>query len=262
MLVVLSPAKNLDLTPAPGAPAPTAPRLAKEAAALAMLAKKASAKQLAQLMDISEKLAELNRARFQAFDPAAAPETGHIAALTFAGDVYRGLDARSLAPADLRWAQDRLRILSGLYGLLRPLDAIQPYRLEMGTKLTNPKGKDLYAYWGDRLSKALDADLADHQHKTIVNLASDEYFSAVDRGALTARVVTPVFKEVKDGKARVLFLFAKRARGLMARWAVLNRLEDPAGLKDFNAEGYRFVGAEDGERLVFSRPQPPAKAAG
>lgn len=260
MLLLLSPSKALDFeTPTPPGLKPTKPRHGEHSAALLRLMQAASRADLKRLMDISDALAELNFARYQAF--AAAAEKP--AALAFDGDVYTGLDAPSLSPDDLAAAQERLRILSGFYGLLRPLDAIKPYRLEMGVKLANPRGEDLYAFWGDRLARQLDADLKRHPAKVIVNLASDEYASAVDRKALKAAVVTPVFKELKDGKARALFMYLKRARGAMARWAIQNRIDAPEALKEFAADGYRFdPKLSSDEEWVFARPQPqPAKPA-
>ena len=200
--------------------------------------------------------AALNHARFQAFDPNAKPDAAAAlpAALAFAGDVYRGLDARSLKADDLSWAQDHLRMLSGLYGVLRPLDAMQPYRLEMGTKLHNPRGEDLYSFWGDRIAKTLDADAAAHDAPLIVNLASNEYWKAVDKKALKTPVVAANFLDVKEGKARALFMFVKRARGLMARFIIEKELNDPGGLKKFRADGYRYNKAESTAReLVFTR---------
>lgn len=263
MLVLLSPAKNLDFSPIMHPPA-TRPVLIEETAKLAVTARRQSRAKLKALMGISDALADLNHARFQAFDADIAPDgEGTLpAALAFAGDVYRGLDARSLKAADLKWAQDRLRILSGLYGVLRPLDAIQPYRLEMGTKLATRRGEDLYDFWGKRIANQLDADLEGHKARVIVNLASNEYFKSVDKKALKAPVLGFNFKDVKDGKARALFMFVKRARGLMARWIIENRIEDPKALKDFNVEGYRFEPkASSDDEWVFQRPQPPAKKA-
>lgn len=261
MLIVLSPAKNLDFSPAPGAPAFTAPRLSADTAALAKAAKRLSRGDLKRLMGISEDLAALNHARFQAF--GAAPQDERMAAaFAFAGDVYRGLDARSLDGESLAFAQDHLRHLSGLYGLLRPLDAIEPYRLEMGTKLATDRGPDLYAFWGGRIAEALNSDFAPKAERTLVNLASKEYFAAIDVKTLDADVVTPAFKDVKDGKSRVLFMYAKRARGVMARWIVENRITRAEDLKAFDGDGYRFAPDASSERdWVFERPQPAKKAA-
>lgn len=257
MLILLSPAKNLDWSAPPEALPRTAPRLAKETSALVKIAKTLKASDLKRLMDLSDKLAELNADRYKAFDPKAPPEAGKQAALAFNGDVYQGLQAKTLAPDDFAFAQQHVRILSGLYGLLRPLDAIQPYRLEMGVKLANPKGEDLYDYWGDRIARLLLEDLAGHDDPTIVNLASDEYASAVPQKALKAPVVTPRFLDVKDGKARPVFMFVKRARGLMARYAIDKRINRAEDLKAFAVEGYTFdAKASDARSWTFVRPQP------
>jgi cytoplasmic iron level regulating protein YaaA (DUF328/UPF0246 family) len=254
MLILLSPAKNLDFEERPlGLPA-TEPRFEGETVQLASALKRKSADELAGLMSLSDKLAELNRARFRAF----GEQSRKPAMLAFAGDVYRGLDAGTLDEGDLAAAQDRLRILSGLYGLLRPLDLIEPYRLEMGTRLRTKAASDLYGFWGDRIARAVEDDLEGHETRIVVNLASQEYFKAA-RG-LTVPVVTPVFKEEKDGQLRTLALFAKVARGMLARFAVTERLDRPEGLKAFRGGGYRFAPelSSEGE-WVFTRPQPPRK---
>jgi cytoplasmic iron level regulating protein YaaA (DUF328/UPF0246 family) len=256
MLFVLPPAKTLDFTPAPPELPATAPAMSRDTAELAKVTRRLKAADLKRLMAISDKLAELNVARFKAFDPED-DEAGLQAALAFAGDVYDGLDARSLGLDDLGWAQDRLRILSGLYGVLRPLDRIQPYRLEMGVRLHTRRGESLYDFWGDRVSKALRAAAAGHPDPTVVNLASQEYFGAVDRRALKLPVLTCHFKEEKDGLARIVSFFAKRARGMMARFAVERRIERPEALKAFDVAGYRFRPELSGEsEWVFVRPQP------
>ncbi|MFT4623749.1 MAG: cytoplasmic iron level regulating protein YaaA (DUF328/UPF0246 family) [Myxococcota bacterium] len=178
--------------------------------------------------------------------------------LTFAGDVYQGLGAGTLDPADLEWAQDHLRILSGLYGVLRPLDRMQPYRLEMGSKLANPAGKDLYAFWGQTLADAMSETLASHKEPSLLNLASNEYFKAVPTASLPGPVVTPVFKDVKAGKSRIISFFAKRARGAMARFVIGNRIDAVADLKAFDGMGYRFQPEPStATRWVFEREQPP-----
>ncbi len=238
----------------------TRPRLDQHMRAIAKVAKTQSADDLKRLMHISDKLAQLNQERFKAFDLDGRSNSALPAGLTFDGDVYWGLEARSLAPEILAYAQDHLRILSGLYGLLRPLDAIQPYRLEMGTSLANPRGKNLYEFWGSTISDQLMQDLDDHGERTIVNLASNEYFKAVDQKALDAQVVTASFLNVKDGKSRRLMYYVKFARGLMARWIMENRVDRAEGLKDFDLEGYRYdpASSSDGE-LVFSREQPALK---
>lgn len=260
MLTLLSPAKKLKSGPVETPLAITRPRLAEDTREIAAVAKQQSAADLKRLMRISDKLAELNAERFKAFDLDGRANSNTPAGLTFDGDVYWGLEATSLDQDTLHYAQDHLRILSGLYGLLRPMDAIQPYRLEMGTKMKNPRGSSLYEFWGSRIAQTLDGDLSGHQEKTIVNLASNEYFGAVDTGALAARVITADFINIKDGEPHRPMYHVKFARGLMARWILQNRVDRAEGLKDFDAEGYRFDPAksEDG-KLVFSRKQPPVK---
>jgi len=256
MLFVLSPAKTLDFTPAPSELQTSRPEMRSDMARLAALARELSAADLKRLMDISDKLAELNVARFRAFRPRS--EAGVPAALAFAGDVYDGLRARELDGNGLAWAQERLRILSGLYGLLRPLDVIQPYRLEMGVRLANERGANLYDFWGDRLAKALNKAAAGHTDRTLVNLASQEYFGAVDALALKLPVVTCHFREEKDGLARMISFYAKVARGLMARFAIDNRIERASDLKAFDQAGYRFRPELSSDtEWVFVRPQPP-----
>jgi len=193
----------------------------------------------------------------QAFGAPRRDETAKPAVLAFTGDTYIGFDAPTLSVEDLEWAQDHVRILSGLYGVLRPLDLIEPYRLEMGTKLDNPRGKDLYAFWKGRISTVLDAAVAGHAAPVIVNVASTEYFKAVDEKALKARVITPVFKEETGTASKVIGLMAKRARGMMARYIVTNRLDDPEALKDFREGGYTFRPEQsDANTWVFTRPKP------
>ena len=189
-------------------------------------------------MSLSDDLARLNRERFQAFE--AGSTDGVQAAFAFAGDVYEGLKARDLDAAGLAFAQDHVRILSGLYGLLRPLDRIQPYRLEMGTRLKTRRGASLYDFWGDRISKCLNADAEGHTDATLVNLASQEYFGVVDAKALKLPVVTPQFRESRDGESRIISFFAKKARGGMARFAIDERIERAEDLKAFDRNGYRF----------------------
>lgn len=236
MLLVISPAKSLDFS-APAAPVePTAPQLANDIARLSEVTRKLSVRQVRKLMDLSDDLASLNHARFQALGGAADHER-RPAVLAFNGDVYRGLQARDLDTDALAWAQDRLRILSGLYGVLRPLDAIEPYRLEMGVRLRTARGKSLYDFWGDRIARQLDADA---DGAPIINLASQEYFTAAARPALKSRVITCHFREEKAGTSRIISFFAKRARGLMARYAIDHRLEDAEALKGFDLEGYSF----------------------
>lgn len=260
MLTLLSPAKKLNFDRPVSALEITQPRLADDTREIAAVAKKQSAADLKRLMHISDKLAELNAERFKAFDLDGRSNSAAPAGLTFDGDVYWGLDAKSMDEGALAYAQDHLRILSGLYGVLRPMDAIQPYRLEMGTKMANPRGGSLYDFWGSHIAETLAEDLESHGDGSIVNLASDEYFKAVDRDTLKARVIGATFLNVKDGEARKLMYHVKFARGLMARWIMENRVDRADGLKDFNAEGYKFDAAASSEdELVFTRPQPPKK---
>ena len=255
MLVVISPAKSLDMTPVQ-IPA-SAPAFQDDALRLAKTARGLSLGELKSLMTISDDLARLNRDRFAAFAADPAPEAVKPAALAFNGDTYQGLEAKTLSIDDLHWAQDHLGILSGLYGLLRPLDAIQPYRLEMGSKLKTRRGASLYDYWGDTIAKALNARAADVGADTLVNCASQEYFGAVDRKALKLRVITPSFMEVKDEKPRIVSFFAKRARGAMARFIVENRLTDAEAIKDFTSGGYAYdADLSDGDTWVFVRDYP------
>ncbi|WP_174299223.1 peroxide stress protein YaaA [Caulobacter sp. S45] len=255
MLIALSPAKTLDLSPVPPDLPATRPLFAKDTAELARIARTLRRADLKRLMGISDKLADLNVERFHAFK-AGARAVGVPAALAFAGDVYTGLKARELDGPALDWAQERLRILSGLYGLLRPLDMIQPYRLEMGIKLANPKGPDLYAFWREKVTKTLRKELKVHADPTLVNLASQEYFGAVDAKVLGRPLVSCAFKErAADGGVRMIALFAKRARGAMARYAIDHRVDRAEGLKDFDRDGYRFAPElSNASAWTFTRP--------
>ena len=260
MLTVISPAKRLDaaVKPLPEGIAATEPAFADAARDLAGVAAQLSAAELGKLMDISPALAELNCARFTSFGQQdRAP-----AALLFAGDTYAGLEAQRLSADGWRWAGLHLRILSGLYGLLRPTDLIEPYRLEMGSRLTNPRGRSLYDYWGTRLAEALNAQADETGAKLLLNCASVEYFSAVDAKALRLPVITPVFLEGQEGTAKVISFWAKKARGAMARFVAENRITDPAGLRDFDLGGYRFLPqASEGGRMVFLRGDQAAELA-
>lgn len=260
MITLLSPAKKLKAEPQATSLEITQPRLTEDTREIAAVAKKQSAADLGRLMRISDKLAELNAERFKAFDLDGRSNSASPAGLTFDGDVYWGLETKSMGEDVLAYAQHHLRILSGLYGLLRPMDAIQPYRLEMGTKMKNPRGKSLYDFWGSRIGETLARDLAGHSDQTIINLASNEYFGAVDTDALPAPVITASFMNVKDGVSRQLMYHVKFARGLMARWIMENRVDRADGLKDFNADGYAFDAKASSEtEMVFSRKQPPVK---
>lgn len=234
MLTVISPAKRLDW--AERDVEMTAPEFQDDALTLARAAKRLSQKDLAKLMDLSPNLAKLNADRFKRFEEAR--DDVRPAALAFAGDTYQGLEAASLDPDDMRFAQERLRILSGLYGILRPLDAIQPYRLEMGSRLKTRQGPNLYAYWGDRLAHALNAEAERLGTSTLINCASVEYFSAVDADALDLSVITPQFLEDKPGGPKIVSFHAKKARGAMARFIIERRLTDPEGILDFDTGGY------------------------
>lgn len=255
MLIVLSPAKALDFTAGPDWAPVTTPELRDDIAELAKVTAKLKAADLKRLMDLSDNLAKLNRERFQAFDPKS--EEGVQAVFAFNGDVYAGLEGRTLDRKGLAYAQSHVRILSGLYGLLRPADVIQPYRLEMHSRLKTPRGQSLYDFWGDRIAKSLNAAVHGHKERVLINCASGEYFGAVDRAALAMPVINTRFLEEKDGEARIVSFYAKRARGLMARYAIDNRIEKAADLKAFDVQGYRFAPElSTEEELTFQRPQP------
>ncbi|MGB0907252.1 MAG: peroxide stress protein YaaA [Maricaulaceae bacterium] len=260
MLTLLSPAKKLNFDEPTTSLAPTQAVLNTDMVELAKVAKTQSADDLKRLMHISDKLAELNADRFQAFNLEGKSNIAKPAGLAFDGDVYWGLEAKSMSDEDLSYAQDHLRILSGLYGVLRPMDAIQAYRLEMGTKLATKRGKSLYEFWGDKIATNLKADLDGHGDRTIMNLASNEYFKAVDKTVLGAPIMSAKFLNVKDGKARALMYYAKYGRGLMARWIMQERVDRADGLKDFALDGYSYDKALSSEtELVFTRPQPAPK---
>lgn len=251
MLVVLSPAKKLDWAPRGALRGTSQPAFQQDAVTLAREARKLGAEGLKRLMKISDKLADLNYARFREFASHPTSDATRPAIHAFAGDTYTGLDAASLDGDALDWAEGHLRILSGLYGLLRPFDAMQPYRLEMGSRMKTKRGTSLYDYWGDRIAHALNAAVADAGAEVIVNCASQEYFGAVAQEALAVRVVTPVFKDMREGEEpRIISFHAKKARGAMARFILENRLRDAEALEDFSSGGYRF------ERAL-SRPGQP-----
>lgn len=263
MLTLLSPAKKLAYTATDqraSLPA-TQPALRADAARILEVARRLTQTDLMDLMRISGALAQLNHDRFQAFEDQEDRSNAQQAALTFAGEVYAGLDAPSLGQDDLAFAQDHLLILSGLYGVLRPLDLMQPYRLEMGTRLANPAGVSLYDFWRPRLAPHLRQQLDRIGSNIVVNLASEEYAKAVDFKALGARVVTVAFKEeAEDGTLKVFFAYAKPARGMMARHIIQQRLTNPEHLSGFTSGGYRFrADLSDADNLVFSRPKPPPK---
>ncbi|MGB0439821.1 MAG: peroxide stress protein YaaA [Paracoccaceae bacterium] len=253
MLCVISPAKRLDWSET--TIDTTQPDFAPDALRLAKTMRNLPLRDLRALMDLSDDLARLNRDRFRAYVDPPTPDATRPAVMAFAGDTYQGLEAASLTSDDLAYAQEHLRILSGLYGLLRPCDAIQPYRLEMGSRLRTRRGGTLYAYWGTTLSKALNAQADQAGASVLVNCASQEYFGAVDPKALRLRVVTPTFMEDKDGTPKIVSFFAKRARGAMARFIVTQRVRDPKDLLGFNLGGYQYrPDLSTPDQPVFLRP--------
>ncbi len=254
MLLLLSPAKSLDYdTPVEGV-SHTLPQFVSHSAELIEVLKPKSPQQIATLMDLSDNLAALNVARYEAWRPKFTAKNSKQAVLAFNGDVYDGLDAKSLKLKDLEWAQEHVCILSGLYGVLRPLDWMQPYRLEMGTTLENPRGKNLYQFWGAHIADYLNVQLSKDKTPVVINLASQEYFKAVDKKVLQARIIECVFEDYKGGKYKVISFFAKRARGLLARYAIQKQIKNPEKLKDFNEDGYAFAAAESSaDRWVFRR---------
>ena len=272
MLFLLSPAKSLDYeNPLPehlGADLPaTTPHFESPrgpSTELIRILRQKSPQDIAQLMDLSDKLSLLNVGRYAAWRAKSTPDNSRQAAMAFDGDVYGGLDAKSLTRPQLDWAQEHIVILSGLYGVLRPLDRLQPYRLEMGTQLANPRGNNLYDFWGRRISDYLNTRAAADATPVVINLASQEYFRSVDLKALKARVVECVFEEWKPapgkpggGQYKIISFFAKRARGLMARWAVLHKAATPQALERFDLEGYAFdAAASRPDRMVFRRKSP------
>lgn len=260
MLVVVSPAKRLDWSERHFET--SQPDFAVEASRLAGHARQLSLEKLKSLMNLSDDLAQLNRDRFRAFSKSPTPSATRPALYAFAGDTFQGFDAGSLDDEGRERAQTHLRILSGLYGVLKPMDAIQPYRLEMGSRLKTRRGANLYEFWGDRIAKSLNEAADRIGTDLLVNCASQEYFGAVDQDSLTLRVVTPVFMEVRSGSPKIVSFFAKKARGAMARFIIDNHVTCEEGLRDFGLGGYRFVASEDeGRRLVFHRDAEIAEKA-
>ncbi len=268
MLMVVSPAKNLDFESSLPTKEFTQPSMLSDAKALVKTCKKLAPSDLASLMHISDKLSILNAERFSSFTTPFSPENARQSIFAFNGDVYAGLDAKSLKEDDIQFAQKHLRILSGLYGLLRPLDLMQAYRLEMGTKLENSRGNSLYDYWGDSITKELNKALQDASkdntktveqsegQKVLVNLASNEYFTSVKKKLLDATIITPHFKDEKNGKYKIISFYAKKARGLMARYIIENRITSVSQLKNFDSAGYQYSDAEStATELVFKRAE-------
>ena len=240
MLILVSPAKTLDYENPPGSETYSIPKLLDYSGRLIEVCRELSPADIASLMKVSDKIAGLNAARFSEWQPDFTPKNAKQAVFAFRGDVYTGLDADSFSSADLTEAQKRLRILSGLYGLLKPLDLMQPYRLEMGTKLANPEGNNLYQFWGDVITQEVNASVDELGSEIIVNLASNEYFKAVNKKKLTGQLVTPVFKDCKNGQYKVISFYAKKARGLMARYIIQNQVNSLDALKAFDVDGYYY----------------------
>ncbi|MBF4521622.1 peroxide stress protein YaaA [Acinetobacter towneri] len=259
MLALISPAKTLDYETALPSDEYTQPRLLQHSQELIDVARKLSATEIASLMSVSEKIATLNVERFRDWQAEFDLANARQAMFAFKGDVYTGLDAYSLSAAEIEFAQKHLRMLSGLYGLLRPLDLMMPYRLEMGTKLQNARGENLYRFWGDIITNLINQDLKHNQSALLVNLASDEYYKSVQEAKIQAEIIKPVFLDQKNGKYKVISFYAKKARGLMARFIIENKLERAEDLKAFNSEGYYFDADSSlkGE-LVFKRDEQAA----
>jgi uncharacterized protein len=254
MICVISPAKSLDFEGPLATKLNSQPQFLEQSQQLIDQLQQLAPQQIASLMKLSDKLSVLNYDRFQAFNRPFTPQNARQAILAFRGDVYQGLDADSLSKSDFQYAQKNLRILSGLYGVLRPLDLIQPYRLEMGTRFKNNSGDNLYHFWDNHLNQHIHEELKQRAQPVLINLASNEYFKAVKAKQLPFRIVTPQFKDLKNGQYKMISFFAKRARGLMTRFIIQNRIEDPAALKDFNLDGYYFDAKSSKENdLVFLR---------
>lgn len=257
MLVTLSPSKGQDFDiPMPDADYSVPTQLDQSQILIDELRHYAPP-QIEAMMSISENLASLNFERFQQFHTPFNPENARPALFAFKGDVYSGIDSASFSKEDLDYAQDHLRILSGLYGALRPMDLIQPYRLEMKTKLKNPRGANLYEFWGEQITETLNKVLSEQQQSVLVNLASNEYYKSVKPKLINGRILNIDFKETKDGKTRIIAFYAKKARGMMADFIIRNRIETPEGIQDFNTAGYRYSPTlSTSDKWVFERPQP------
>lgn len=260
MLITISPAKTLDFESPLATTHFTQPELLKYSQQLIEECRKLSSSDIASLMKISDKLAGLNAARFGEWQPNFTPENARQAILAFKGDVYTGMQAEHFSEDDFQFAQQHLRMLSGLYGVLRPLDLMQPYRLEMGIKLKTNKGSDLYQFWGNTITEALNKALKEQGDNILINLASDEYFKSVNPKKLNAEIIKPIFLDEKNGKYKVISFYAKKARGLMSRFIIQEKLTNKAQLKEFDLEGYQFNSAEsENNTLVFKRTESMAK---
>lgn len=258
MLIVISPAKTLDYETPAKTKTFTLPDYLNDSAELIHRMREFSALDIAELMHVSSKIAELNFDRFEAWNKNFTEKNAKQAVLAFKGDVYTGLDAESFSARDFKFAQSHLRILSGLYGLLRPLDLMQPYRLEMGTKLSNERGKNLYEFWGNTLTDGLNAQLKKIKSEHLINLASNEYFKAVKPQQINGEVITPAFKEYKNGDYKMIGFYAKKARGLLSRYIIQNQLSDIEDIKSFDVEGYKFnKSLSKGNNWVFTRKSAP-----
>lgn len=258
MLTLVSPAKTLDYESPLATDTYTQPRFTEQSQQLIETLRQLSVQDVAELMKLSDKLASLNVARYQSWEPKHTPDNARPAVLAFKGDVYTGLDAESFSEADFSFAQQHLRILSGLYGVLRPLDLLEPYRLEMGTRLKTTSGDNLYQFWGERITAALNEELK-ASDDVVVNLASNEYFKSVQPKALNARLITPVFKDFKNGQYKIISFYAKKARGLMSRYIIQSRIDAPEAIKAFDLEGYYFSPEQSkGDTWVFLRDEVPA----
>lgn len=254
MLLLISPAKTLDYETPVTTQLKSEPEFTDRAETLINTLRDYAPQDIAELMKLSDKLASLNVARYQSWVKEHNETNAKQAMLAFKGDVYTGLDADSFDEADYQFAQNHLRILSGLYGLLKPMDLMQPYRLEMGTKLQNDAGKNLYSYWGSTITDRLNEELVSDKTPVVVNLASNEYFKSVQAKALNARLISPEFKDLKNGQYKIISFYAKKARGLMTRYAIKNRIENPEDLKQFDLEGYAFnPSMSEGDQWVFTR---------
>jgi len=258
MLFLLSPAKSLDYeTPLPAGLASTQPQFIPQSKALIAVLRTQSPQQIASLMDISDKLAALNVARYEAWSPKFSSKNARQAIMAFNGDVYDGLQAPTLSAKQLDWAQSHLCMLSGLYGVLRPLDLMQPYRLEMGTRLATGLGSNLYHFWGTQIADYLNAQQADEDKPVVVNLASQEYFKSGDRKVLRARVIDCSFEDYKNGQYKIISFYAKKARGMMTRFVTQERINDPERLKQFDVQGYYYSAEQSKpDNLVFLRDHP------
>ena len=257
MLAVISPAKRLDFKSAAATAKHSLPVFLKESKQLIDVLQEKSPAEIGKLMDLSTELADLNYERYGEWRTPFTQQNAKPAALAFRGDVYLGLDATSMNDRDWTWTQKHLRILSGLYGLLKPLDLIQAYRLEMGTRLQTPRGGNLYQFWGESLTLAINGLLAEQRRPVLVNLASHEYFDALNAGRIDGRIITPTFKDLKNGRYKFLSFYAKKARGLMVRYMIDNRISSLKGLREFDAAGYYFSESQSrGDNWVFLRDKP------